>query len=428
MHDTLTGLPNRALLNERLQQLMDQAGNDAVSVLFIELDQFRKINASLGQAPGDCLLRQVALRLRASLRSDATVARLGSGEFVAVIPCPAGPSAAAEAADCLLAVLAAPFDLGITEVSISASIGLAMYPADASSRNVLFQHADAAMQRAKASGRNTWCFFEAKMPAEAHNRMLLEQALHRALERGEFELHYQPYLNLRSMTVAGIEALLRWNHPRLGRLAPQDFIPMAEQIDLMNDIGNWTLQQACMQAGRLQRQLGRALRVSVNLSAWQWRHLALPERVGTAIEVAGLAPQSLELELGESALADDIDGAQVHLAALKASGARIAIHDFGTAGWTLACLQRLPVDIIKLVPASDCPKPGFVKALVELAHARGIEVIAGGIENMAMRDPLQAAGCDYAQGYLFAPPMPLAECQLFLTRMPRLFPEADTRH
>jgi diguanylate cyclase (GGDEF)-like protein len=427
MHDTLTGLPDRALLNERLQQLLDHAGGHPVAVMFINLDQFRKINESLGHEPGDRLLRQVALRLRAMLQSDGLVARLGGDEFVAVAPCPAGPSAAAAAAGRLLAALAAPFQLGMAEVSISASIGVAMYPSDAASREALFQHADAAMQRARASGRNTWCFFEAQMSTEARNRMLMEQALHRALERDEFELHYQPSIDLRSMTAAGIEALLRWNHPRLGRLAPLDFIPIAEQIELMDDIGHWALRQACMQAGRLQRQLGRALRVSVNLSARQWRHPALPERVGAAMDAAGLAPQSLELELAESALADDIDGARPRLAALKASGARIAIHDFGAAGWTLACLQRLPVDSIKLVPAQGGDRPGFVEALVELAHAMGIQVGAGGIESAPMRDAARAAGCDLGQGYLFAPPMPLAQCQLFLARMPQLAAGPDAR-
>lgn len=418
LHDALTGLPDRTLLHQRLQQMLEQAAGKPVALMFIDLDQFRKINETLGHEAGDQLLRQVALRLRAMLRADGIVARLGGDGFVVAASCPAGASDAAATAGRLLAALAAPFSVGGDEAVISAAIGVAMHPADAANRETLFRHADAALQRAKAAGRNSWRFFEAEVHAQARTRMLLEQALHRALERGEFELHYQPRLDLRSMAVTGMEALLRWNHPHLGRIAPQDFIPVAQQLDLMDDIGHWALREACLQSGRLQRQFGRALRVSVNLSAWQLCQPALSELVGAALEAAGLAPPLLELELAETALTDDLEAAARRLGALKAKGVRIAVDHFGAGGGALACIQHLPVDTVKLGAMQDGARPGFLKALVTLAHALDIRVTATGIETPVVRDRMRDAGCDDGQGYLLAGPLSLAEFQLFLARLP----------
>jgi diguanylate cyclase (GGDEF)-like protein/PAS domain S-box-containing protein len=417
-HDRLTGLPDRTLLHQRLQQMLDQADGKPVALMFLDLDQFRKINEMLGHEAGDQLLRQAALRLRAMLPADGIVARLGGDEFVVAASCPAGASDAAATAGRLLAALAAPFSVGGDDVGVSASIGVAMHPADAPNRETLFRHADAALHRAKAAGRNNWRFFEAAVHAQARARMLMEQALHRALERGEFELHYQPRLDLRSMAVTGMEALLRWNHPHLGRIAPQDFIPVAQQLDLMDDIGHWVLREACLQGGRLQRQFGRALQVSVNLSARQLCHPALGERLGTALEAAGLAPQLLELELAETALTDDLDAAARRIGLLKAHGVRIAVDHFGAGGGALACIQHLPVDTLKLDPTQDSARPGFLKALVTLAHALEIRVTATGIETPALRDRMRDAGCDDGQGYLLAGPLSLAEFQLFLARLP----------
>jgi diguanylate cyclase (GGDEF)-like protein/PAS domain S-box-containing protein len=418
LHDALTGLPDRTLLNQRLQHLLQHAQGQPVALMFLDLDQFRKVNELLGHEAGDQLLRQVALRLRAMLPADGIVARLGGDEFVVAAHCPTGAADAAATAGRLLAALAAPFSVGAGEAGISASIGVAMHPADAATRETLFRHADAALHRAKASGRNSWCFFEAEVNARARARMLMEQALHRALERGEFELHYQPRLDLRSMAVTGMEALLRWNHPHLGRIAPQDFIPVAQQLDLMDDIGHWALREACLQSGRLQRQFGRALRISVNLSARQLCHPALGERLGAALEAAGLAPQLLELELAETALTNDLDAAARRLGALKAHGVRIAVDHFGAGGGALACIQHLPVDTVKLDPAQESARPGFLKALVTLAHALDICVTATGIETPALRDRMRDAGCDDGQGYLLAGPLSLAEFQLFLARLP----------
>lgn len=418
LHDPLTGLPDRTLLNQRLQHMLEQSDGEPVALMFLDLDQFRKINEMLGHETGDQLLRQVALRLRSMLPADGIVARLGGDEFVVAARCPAGAADAAATAGRLLAALAAPFTVGGEEAGIGASIGVAMHPADASTRETLFRHADAALHRAKAAGRNSWRFFEAEVNARARARMLMEQALHRALERGEFELHYQPRLDLGSMAVTGMEALLRWNHPHLGRIAPQDFIPVAQQLDLMDDIGHWALREACLQGGRLQRQFGRALRVSVNLSARQLCHPALGERLGMALEAAGLAPHLLELELAETALTDDLDAAARRLGALKARGVRIAVDHFGAGGGALACIQHLPVDTVKLDPMQDSARPGFLKSLVTLAHALNIRVTATGIETPALRDRMREAGCNDGQGYLLAGPLSLAEFQLFLARLP----------
>ena len=423
-HDTLTGLPNRVLLNERLQQMLAEAGGSELAVMFIDLDQFKKINDSMGHEPGDKLLCQVALRLRAMLQADSIVARLGGDEFVAVAPCPAGASSAAAIAALLLAALAAPFDLGAQEVFVSASIGVAMYPQDAVTREGLFQNADAAMYRAKASGRNAWCFFEAEMSAETRIRMQIEQALHRALERGEFELHYQPRVDLRSMTVVGMEALIRWNHPQLGRVAPLDFIPIAEEKGLIEDIGAWVLREACLQNGRFLRQFGRSLRVSVNLSARQLRCETLGAQVAAALDAAGLPPHLLELELTESALIEDMDVSARRLGELKASGIRIAVDDFGTGYSALAYLQRFPLDILKLDRSfinqqiDGDGSVNFIKAFIDLAHALNLSVVAEGIETAATLETLRASQCDEGQGYLFSRPLSLPEFQLFLARLP----------
>ena len=424
-HDALTGLPNRALLNERLQQMLAEAGGGELAVMFIDLDQFKKINDSMGHEPGDKLLCQVALRLRAMLQADGIVARLGGDEFVAVAACPTGAASAATTAGRLLAALAAPFDLGAQEVFVSASIGVAMYPHHATTREGLFQNADAAMYRAKAAGRNAWCFFESEMSAQTRARMQIEQALHRALERNEFELQYQPRVDLRSMQVVGMEALIRWNHPQLGRVAPLDFIPIAEEKGLIEEIGAWVLQEACLQNGRFLRQFGRTLRVSVNLSARQLRCENLGAQVAAALDAAGLPPQLLELELTESALIEDMDVSARRLGELKASGVRVAVDDFGTGYSALAYLQRFPLDVLKLDRSfinqqiDGAGNANFIKAFIDLAHALNLSVVAEGIETAAQLAFLRRHRCDVGQGYLFDKPIPGEELIEKLRRYPR---------
>jgi diguanylate cyclase (GGDEF)-like protein len=427
-HDALTGLPNRACLNQRLQQLLDAAGGAAVAVLFINLDQSRKRNDSMGDEPGDLLLCQVADRLRSMLRPADILARLGGNEFVAAGPCPGGRETAAALAAGMLSALAAPFDICGREVFASASVGISMYPHDAGTRESLFQHADTAMYRAKAAGRNGYCFFEAEMSRQSKTRMLMEQGLRRALERGEFELHYQPRIGLAGMNMVGMEALIRWNHPQLGRVAPAQFIPIAEETGLIDDIGNWVLREACRQTGRFLRQSGRRLRVSVNLSARQLRNPGYLRQAEAALEEAGLPPHLLELELTEPMLMEEREASARMLAELKSRGIRIALGDFSTGHSALASLQTLPLDSLKLdqsfvmrqVDASSERSMKFIRALIDLAHALDLSVVAEGMETPAVLEFLRDAGCDEGQGHLFSRPLPLPEFQLFLSRLPSL--------
>ncbi len=421
-HDTLTGLPNRALLHERVQRMLDACPeNGRVAVLFLDLDRFKEVNDSFGHDLGDVLLCEVATRLRAALRPDDVIARLGGDEFVVAAPdlAPAGADAAAIAAR-LLDALTAPVRVGGQDVIIGASIGIAVYPQDAATREGLFQAADTAMYRAKGTGRNRYCLFEPGMTLATQARMALELALRPALARAEFELHYQPRVDLRSMAVVGLEALVRWNHPELGRIGPGEFIGIAEETGLIVGIGRWVLGEACRQTQRLVERHGRPMRVSVNVSA---RQLALPGFVGDVrdqLAASGLAPHCLELELTESALIEDMDRTAAMLAELQGLGVKLAVDDFGTGYSSLAYLRRFPIDVLKLDRSFVLQDDGrisafdFVKAFVDMAHALRMSVVAEGVETVEVLDFLRAAACDEAQGYLLARPMPLAQLEALL--------------
>lgn len=413
--DTLTGLPNRAFLNERLQQALDKAtGSAALAVMFIDLDRFKEVNDSMGHDPGDILLRQVAHRLSGNTRPDDLVARLGGDEFVVVAACSAGNASAAKIAEKLLAALAAPFDIAGQEVFVGASIGISMFPQDGTTKETLFQNADTAMYRAKAAGRNGYRFFEPQMSVEAKTRMTLEHALRRALERNEFELHYQPRVDLKSMTMVGMEALLRWNHPRFGQIPPLQFIPIAEERGFIEAIGDWVLREACLQTRRWVDVLGRPLRVSVNLSARQLRLQDLPAQVEAALRATHLPPHLLELELTETALMEDMEASERVFAALKRLGIMLAVDDFGTGYSGLAYLQRFPLDTLKLDRAfltqhNKARNPRFIKAFVDLAHTLDLSVVAEGIEDEETLSFLRDCECDEGQGYLFSRPLAAGE-------------------
>jgi diguanylate cyclase (GGDEF)-like protein/PAS domain S-box-containing protein len=417
-HDTLTGLPNRALLHERLQAMLDRcAPGAAVAVLFLDLDRFKEINDSFGHELGDALLCEVAARLRGVLRLEDTVARLGGDEFVVAAPCAAGmtdaTAGAARIAAELLDCLSTPVQIGNRHVFIGASIGISLYPQDAATRELLFQTADTAMYRAKAAGRNRYRFFEPGMTAQAQARMALEMSLRPALARQEFELHYQPRVDLRSMRMVGLEALIRWNHPELGRVAPGDFIEIAEDTGLIVPIGRWVLQEACRSTHALLAEFGRPVRVSVNVSARQLAQAGFVEDVRGALAMSGLAPDCLELEVTESALIEDMERTAVMLGEIQALGVKIAVDDFGTGYSGLAYLRRFPIDVLKLDRSFVMQDDGrigafdFVKAFVDMAHALRMSVVAEGVETAEVLDFLRAADCDEAQGYLLARPMTL---------------------
>jgi diguanylate cyclase (GGDEF)-like protein/PAS domain S-box-containing protein len=414
-HDTLTGLPNRALLHERLQHMLGACPQGAsVAVMFLDLDRFKEVNDSFGHEHGDMLLCEVAARLRKALRPDDVIARLGGDEFVVAAPCVGGQDAAGAVAARLLDVLTTPVRVGGQDVTIGASIGISMFPQDAATRELLFQTADTAMYRAKAAGRNRYRFFEPGMTLQTQARMALEMSLRPALARQEFELHYQPRVDLRSMRVVGLEALIRWNHPELGRVPPGEFIGIAEETGLIAGIGCWVLREACHATRGLIREFGREVRVSVNVSARQLAQPGFACEVHAALDASGLPPHCLELELTESALIEEVERTAAMLGELQALGVKIAVDDFGTGYSGLAYLRRFPIDVLKLDRSFVLQDDGrisafdFIKAFVDMAHALRMSVVAEGVETVEVLDFLRAADCDEAQGYLLARPMPLA--------------------
>jgi diguanylate cyclase (GGDEF)-like protein/PAS domain S-box-containing protein len=424
-HDSLTGLPNRALVNAQLETVLgaQQAGH-SIAVMFIDLDRFKEVNDAMGHAPGDMLLRQTASRLQGVMRPSDVIARLGGDEFIAVVACSAGRKSAEVVAGRLLEALGAPFDIGGHEVYISASIGISMAPEDGNSNEVLFQNADTAMYRAKAAGRNGFCFYEPRMSAETRDKVTIEHALRRALERNEFELYYQPRINLKTMRVTGMEALIRWNSPVLGRVPPMRFIPIAEERGFIEAIGKWVLNEACRESQRLMEKFGLTLNLSVNLSARQLKCVDLVEQVSAALRSTQLPPHLLELELTETALIEDVEVSAAMLAKLKALGLRLSVDDFGTGYSALAYLRRFPLDILKLDRSFLYQQEGcigsfeFVKAFIDMAHALGLSVVAEGVEDNEAVQFLRESACDEAQGYLFARPLSLAQFEEYLSHLP----------
>ena len=420
-HDALTGLPNRSLINSRVQQMLSTAlPGQQIALMFIDLDRFKEVNDSLGHVCGDVLLQDVARRFKQIMRPHDMIARLGGDEFVAASHCSGGNQSATVIAERLLAALASPFNVDGNEVFVSASIGISMYPEDGDSNATLFQNADIAMYRAKAAGRNGYCFFKAHMSAETRTRLTLETALHRALERREFELHYQPRIDLKTMRVTGMEALIRWNHPQLGMVAPLDFIPLAEERGFIEAIGKWVLQEACMQCQRLSCTYGVSLQVSVNVAARQLKSAEFTADVVQALEAADLAPRFLELELTESALIDNIDATAALLHTLCEMGVRTSVDDFGTGFSGLTYLRRFPLDILKLDRSflshetAGERSDAFIKAFVDMAHTLDLSVVAEGVEDAATCDFLRDCACDEAQGYLFSRPLPLAAFEAYI--------------
>lgn len=413
-HDTLTGLPNRALLGERVQHMLDACPHGgSVAVMFLDLDRFKEVNDSFGHESGDALLCEVAARLRRVIRPTDVIARLGGDEFVVAADCASGRHAAERIAAKLLEVLTVPVKVGGIDVIVGASIGISMFPTDAQTRETLFQTADTAMYRAKNAGRNRYRFFEPEMTVATQVRMALEVSLRPALARGEFELHYQPRIDLASMAPVGMEALIRWNHPERGRVPPQQFIAIAEETGLIVEIGRWVLQEACARTCALMRELGRKIMVSVNVSARQLSQSGFADEVRAVLGATGLPPDCLELELTESALIEDIEHTAAMLRELKRLGVALAVDDFGTGYSGLAYLRRFPIDVLKLDRSFVLQHDGnvttfdFVKAFVDLAHALNMAVVAEGVETGEVLDFLRAASCDQAQGYYLARPMPL---------------------
>ncbi|WP_171070270.1 sensor domain-containing phosphodiesterase [Methylobacterium terricola] len=404
-HDPLTGLPNRALfrdsLDQRLAGLRRHGGT--CGLLCLDLDAFKAVNDTLGHLAGDALLREVAERIRASLRQEDLPARLGGDEFAILLGGDADPPGAAATAERLVAALREPVDLGGQEATIGVSIGIAFAPEHGLDSDTLLKRADLALYRAKSEGRNTYRYFAAAMDRAAEERRRLELDLRLALQRGEFSLHYQPVFDLAGGRIAAVEALLRWDHPARGPLAPARFLPLAEETGLVVPIGDWVLQTALRDA----QALPPGIRVVVNVAGAQLRHPDLPATVRFALAASGAAAERLELDIAEAA----IGSAGGRLADLAALGVGLAFDDFGAGASSLGALRHLPFGRIKLdrTLTAEPGAAGLVPAIVALATALGLEVAAKGVETDAQLDALRQAGCTGAQGFLLGRPVPFGE-------------------
>jgi len=416
-YDPLTGLPNRRLLEDRLHVALAHAHRHRLqmAVLFIDLDRFKRINDSLGHQIGDRLLVTIAERLCTSLREDDTVARMGGDEFVVVLSEIDGPDAAAQTAHRLIETLKRPVALEAHELVVTTSIGISLYPADSDSATELIKNADAAMYRAKATGRDSFQLYEPEMNARSLEHLALETSLHRALERGELRLHYQPVVDPVRQRVVGAEALLRWQHPDLGLIAPADFIPLAEESGLIVPIGEWVLRSACRQLAQWQRAGKPGFRVAVNISPRQFRDPGFSAMAERVLRESEMDAFGLTLELTESMLMDDAQETIDLLQRLKRSGFRISLDDFGTGYSSLSYLKRFPIDELKIdrVFIRDIERSAddaaIVSALIGLAHSLRLHVVAEGVETQAQLAFLTTRACDLVQGYHFSRPVPAAE-------------------
>ncbi|PKV11764.1 putative bifunctional diguanylate cyclase/phosphodiesterase [Xanthomonas prunicola] len=412
LHDPLTRLPNRVLLHEHLLQNIERAQREGqrFAVMLINLDGFKVINDGYGHQLGDRLLVVVAERLNAHRRAHGSLARLGADEFVLMADI-ADPEDGAALAAHLVQALAVPFLVSNHELRLSSSIGIALYPEDAGSGPQLLAHADAAMHHAKHAGRNRYSFFERSMTATTRERLQLLQELPRALELGQFVLHYQPKYCAEDGRPIGAEALIRWQHPERGLVPPDSFIPLAERSGMIGLLGSWVLRQACRQM-RDWREAGHGdWRVAVNLSALQLASPSLLDEVATTLSEFTLAPGQLTLEITETMAMRDADACLRTLGQLNALGVRIAIDDFGTGYSNLLYLRKLPAHELKIdrsfVQAMDSSAEdiAIVAAVVALAHTMRLQVVAEGVETTAQRNTLERLGCDQLQGYLLGRPM-----------------------
>ena len=413
-HDDLTGLPNRALLRERLHQELAHARRNEkqLALLFLDLDRFKSVNDTLGHEGGDQLLCVAADRLRACVRDCDTVARLGGDEFVVLLTSLEYPQQAAMIAGQILAVLAQPFQINDTECFVGASIGVSVFPADGVVAGDLLKHADIAMYRAKAAGRGRFMFFADSMDVEQRERALMEHELRQAIARNQMSVHYQPRIDLCDGRLRGAEALLRWHHPELGHVPPAVFIPLAEDLGLIDEIGSWVMHRACAQFAQWQTAGYAVGTVAVNVSGRQFKTANLAALVQQALDSCGLAPHTLELEVTEGVLIDDIESVIVVLDGLKRIGVSVALDDFGTGYSSMAYLRKLPIDILKIDQsfvrdlADDEGARSIVQAIIAMAHALQKSVVAEGVETLAQATLLRAWGCDEAQGYYFSHPVP----------------------
>ncbi|MGX7741092.1 putative bifunctional diguanylate cyclase/phosphodiesterase [Rhodopseudomonas parapalustris] len=422
-HDGLTNLPNRALYQQRLEQALAQARGSGtiVAVMCVDLDLFKNVNDSFGHPMGDRLLRCVAERLRQQVGDGDLVARLGGDEFAIVLTSLPTPNEASSFAARLIEILSAPYDMDGLEVVIGASVGIALAPSDGDECEALSRNADMALYRAKAAGGGCHHFFEKEMDRQAQIRRDMELDLRQAFARGEFELHYQPLIDLAEDRIGGFETLLRWRHPERGMISPSDFIPVAEDIGLIVGLGEWVLRQACLEAASWPSDV----KVAVNLSPVQFRSRNLVQVVISALAQSSLVPHRLELEITESLFLADSEANLATLHQLRSLGVRISMDDFGTGYSSLSYLRSFPFDKIKidrsfvkdLTERPDCL--AIVRAIAGLGRSLDITTLAEGVETIEQLDALRAEGCHEVQGFLFSPARPAAEISGLLMRFGR---------
>ncbi len=414
-HDALTGLPNRTLLNRKVVVLLEKASQagKSLAVAFVDLDNFKLVNDSLGHAAGDELLKVVAQRISAQIKSSGIVSRIGGDEFIIVLEENQDPFH--ERLKAILEGISEPLTIDGVEIRVSCSIGVACSRKHGDTASELFANADMALYRVKESGRNGIQLFTPAMGEEARSKLSRIEELRRAVERNEFVLHYQPQKNISSGQVIGVEALVRWQHPVEGLLLPGTFIPLAEETGLVVLIGDMVLREACRQARAWQDQGLPPLHIAVNVSARQFLENSLIDQVASALQAAGLDPQWLELELTESLIMRDVEGAIERMHALKELGVSIAIDDFGTGYSSLSTLRRFPLSRLKIDRSfiADIPEKAgdmaITSAIVSLGRTLELEVVAEGVETEEQAQFLEGAGCEMFQGFLFAKPLPASE-------------------
>jgi diguanylate cyclase len=423
LHDALTKLPNRLLLEDRVQQAVEQCRRSGgrCAVLFVDLDRFKTLNDSLGHFAGDDVLRIVAERLRSAVRQEDTVSRLGGDEFVILLSHVAKSADAADVARKIMAALAPAIVLGDTELRVSSSIGISVYPEHGDNAERLIVNADAAMYHVKKAGRSNVAVFTPEMGTFFPTRLTLENELRTALEDNQFVIHYQPKIDMRSGLIVGLEALARWQHPRRGLVSPSEFIPFAEETGLIVPLGKWVLQETCMQNRAWQKKGVAHLPVAVNISGVQFQQHDLVETVAFALERSGLEPRFLELEITESVLMQNAPQAILMLEQLHRMGVSLSIDDFGTGYSSLNYLKRFPIDKLKIDQsfirdlAAGSDDAAIVRAIITLAHGLRLRVVAEGVERSGQLEFLRALGSDEYQGFLYSKPLEAREVERRLT-------------
>lgn len=413
-YDPLTQLPNRVLFLERLEEALaiSQRHHDRVALLFIDLDRFKDVNDTLGHNAGDVLIVEAAKRIKRCLRKTDTVARLGGDEFTIILTEISSEASIAYIAQQLIDEINRPYNIYDNEVFVGASIGIAVYPDDSKDSETLIKNADTAMYHAKDSGRGVFKFFRTEMNERTLRRVTMERNLRYALENGDFLLHYQPRYLLDSGRMVGMEALVRWDHHEEGMISPGEFIPLAEETNLIFPLGEWVLKSACLQAKAWQREGLGPYRLAVNLSPRQFQQHDLLNLIRTTLQEADLEPDLLELEITESVLMDDPEGAVELLGAIRELGVHISIDDFGTGYSSLAYLKKFPINALKIDQSfvrdlpDDQDDVAIVDSIIALAESLGLDVVAEGVETLEQANFLQSRGCNEVQGYYFSRPLP----------------------